>query len=76
VDGQNVLVDADGSGITQAHYTDNPGSWGGVVSQRRGGVSSFYVFDPSRNTRALMDVRGATLLPLLRAEYRNIHEEA
>ncbi|MBV9852084.1 MAG: hypothetical protein JO250_20655 [Armatimonadetes bacterium] len=58
-DGQNVLLDTDGSGNTQAHYTDSSGYWGGLVSQRRGSASSFFVFDPSANARALTDGQGA-----------------
>lgn|GEM_PF-3814585 len=52
-DGQNVLIESNSSGITQAHYTDNPGYWGGLTSQRRSGSSSFYGFDLSSNARVL-----------------------
>ena len=34
-DAQNVLLATDGGSVTQAHYTDFPGYWGGLVSQRR-----------------------------------------
>src|SRR5205085_848137 len=52
-DGQNVLQEADASYATAAQYTDFPGVWGGLSSQRRSGTSSFYGFDPQGNTRAL-----------------------
>jgi len=32
------------------HYTDYPGMWGGLASQRRGSVSSFYGFDSQGST--------------------------
>jgi len=39
-DEQNVLIETDGSGSTQAHYTDFPGYWGGLASHRRSGTAS------------------------------------
>ena len=57
-DAQNVLQETDGTGALQAQYTDNPGYWGGLVSQRRSGVSSFYSADMSQNIRLLTDVNG------------------
>jgi RHS repeat-associated protein len=44
---------------TQARYTDFPGRWGGLSSQRRGSVSSFYGVDPQANVRVLADSTGA-----------------
>jgi len=44
--------------LVQAHYTDFPGAWGGLVSMRQGGASRFFAFDPSQNTRALTDGSG------------------
>jgi hypothetical protein len=44
-DGLNALLETNASQVTQAHYTDNPGYWGGLVSQTRSGTSSFYGFD-------------------------------
>lgn len=54
-----MLLDTDGSGNTQAHYTDRPGTWGGLVSMRQGSASHFFAFDPSQNARALTDRSGA-----------------
>jgi hypothetical protein len=44
-DGDNVLLMADQDLVTEARFTDFPGFWGGLVSQRRSGVTSFYAFD-------------------------------
>ena len=44
--------------VTQAHYTDFPGVWGGLASERRSGVSSFYGFDQQSNTRILASING------------------
>ena len=57
-DGQNMLIEIDANLITQAHYTDSPGMWGGLASERRGSVSSFYGFDPQSNTRILVSIGG------------------
>ena len=57
-DGENVLIETDANLITQAHYTDFPGMWGGLASERRGGVSSFYGFDQQANTRILASING------------------
>ncbi len=57
-DGENVLIETDANLITQAHYTDFPGMWGGLNSVRRGGVSSFYGFDQQSNTRILASMNG------------------
>ncbi len=47
------------AGSTQAHYTDYPGYWGGLASERRGSTSSFYGFDPAMGTRVLSASSGA-----------------
>ena len=57
-DGDNVLIETDAGLVTQAHYTDFPGIWGGLASERRGGVSSFYGFDQQANTRILSSING------------------
>jgi RHS repeat-associated protein len=58
-DGENVLAELDGSLVTQAQYTQYPGEWGGLASQRRSGVSSFYSFDLQGSTRALVSAAAA-----------------
>jgi RHS repeat-associated protein len=58
-DGENVLAELDQNQVTQAQCTHSPGTWGGLVSQRRGGSSSFYGFDQSGSTRALLSPAAA-----------------
>jgi RHS repeat-associated protein len=58
-DDENVLLELDGSLVTQVRYTDFPGFWGGLASQRRSGVSNFYGFDLQANSRILVSVGGA-----------------
>ena len=58
-DGENVLIETDAGIVTQAHYTDFPGMWGGLTSERRGDVSSFYGFDQQSNARILVSPAGA-----------------
>jgi RHS repeat-associated protein len=53
------------NGITQAHYTDFPGRWGGLTSQRRSGTSSFYAFDLSSNARLLTSSSASQLATYL-----------
>ncbi len=57
-DGENVLIETDANLITQTHYTDFPGVWGGLESERRGGVSSFYGFYQQSNARILASING------------------
>ncbi|MDR3709287.1 MAG: RHS repeat-associated core domain-containing protein [Capsulimonadaceae bacterium] len=64
-DGQNVLAECDQAGATVARYVDSPGVWGGLTSVRRQGVSAYYSFDMSANTRQLTDSTGAVLAAYL-----------
>jgi hypothetical protein len=64
-DAQNVLLETNAAGVTQAHYTDRPGILGGLTSQNRSGASSFYGFDLSANTRLLTGPTGAQLATYL-----------
>ncbi len=41
-----------------AHYTDFPGAWGGLTSQRRGGASGYFGFDSQASTRILVSEAG------------------
>jgi YD repeat-containing protein len=56
-DQANVLTEKDQD--LAARYTDFPGVWGGLSSQRRGSVSSFYGVDQQANVRMLADSTGA-----------------
>ena len=58
-DGENVLIETDANLVTQTHYTDFPGVWVGLSSQRRCGVSGFYGFDQQSNSRILVSPSGA-----------------
>jgi RHS repeat-associated protein len=58
-DRENVLSELDANLATQAQYTQFPGIWGGLASQRRSGVSSYYGFDLAGSTRALVSGAGA-----------------
>lgn len=57
-DGLNVLQERNISNVRLAQYTDFPGSWGNLTSQRLGNVSSFYGFDSQGNSRVLVDING------------------
>ena len=57
-DEQNVLLETSTAGALQARNTDYPGYWGGLASQNRSGVSSFYLFDSQGTTRALTSLAG------------------
>ena len=55
VGSDNLLLETDASGATTAVYTNEPDVFGELVSQRRGGVTSYYHFDAQRSTRELTD---------------------
>ena len=55
-DEQNVLQERDVNLATMAQYTDWPGIWGGLVSQRRRAASGFYGFDSQSGTRVLVSI--------------------
>ncbi len=56
----NLLAELDDTLARLAQYTDYPGVWGGLSSQRRNSTSSYYAFDLSANTRALFNGAGIT----------------
>jgi len=60
-----VLLSTNTSMVTQVHYTDNPGYWGGLVSQNQSGVTSFYGYDGPGNTRILVSNAGSVLATYL-----------
>ncbi|MEX0715726.1 MAG: RHS repeat-associated core domain-containing protein [Planctomycetaceae bacterium] len=51
----NILLEKDEFGTTQATYTHEPGLYGNLISQRRGNDTSYYHFDSLGSTRALTD---------------------
>ena len=51
----NILQERDETGAVTAEYTTEPGLYGNLISQNRGGVESQYHFDPQGSTLALTD---------------------
>ena len=47
-DGQNILLETNASNIVQVVYTLQPMLYGNLISQWRGGIGSFYIFDGPR----------------------------
>jgi RHS repeat-associated protein len=56
---ENILLETDGSNVTQVVYTLEPAGYGNLVSQRRGSTTSFYLFDALGSTRKLTSSAGA-----------------
>ena len=59
-DGQNILLETNASNIIQVVYTLEPPIYGNLISQSRGGVDSFYLFDALGSTRQLTSITGTT----------------
>ncbi len=57
-DGQNILLETNASNIIQAVYTLDQLFYGDLISQSRGGIDSFYLFDSTDSTRQLSGVAG------------------
>jgi RHS repeat-associated protein len=57
-DGQNILLETDGSNIIQVVYTIEPVLYGNLISQRRSGTPSFYLFDALGSTTQLTNSTG------------------
>ena len=53
-----MLIKTEASLVTHAHYTDFPRVRGGLRSEKRGCVSSFYGFDQQSNARILASING------------------
>ena len=54
-DNQNIILETDELGLTEAEYTDAPRAFGEMVSQHRNSESTFYHFDLLGSTAALTD---------------------
>jgi RHS repeat-associated protein len=50
---QNILLETDGSNVTQVVYTLEPAGYGNLISQRRSSTTSYYLFDALGSTRKL-----------------------
>jgi RHS repeat-associated protein len=55
VENDSYLMETDENGATQAVYTNEPSQFGGLVSQRRDGQTSYYHDDALGSTRQLTD---------------------
>jgi RHS repeat-associated protein len=60
-DGENVLLETDGSAATQVSYTLEPAGYGNLISQRRGSDSSWHHFDALGSTDRLTDASESEL---------------
>ena len=58
-DGQQYLLETDGSNATQAVWTNEPDEYTNLVTQRRGGTTQYPHFDALGSTRHLTDVTEA-----------------
>jgi RHS repeat-associated protein len=58
-DGENILLETDGSNIIQVLYTLEPVFYGNLISQRRSGTTSFYLFDGVGSTAQLVGSTGS-----------------
>jgi RHS repeat-associated protein len=58
-DGQNILLETNASNIIQVVYTLQPDLYGDLVSQRRSGTTSFYLFDGLGSTTQLTSSTGS-----------------
>lgn len=54
-DGQAYLSELDANNITTVTYTNEPTTYGGLISQRRAGSTKFHLFDALGSTRQLID---------------------
>ena len=54
-----VMHETDGAGNTLVTYTHEPGAFGPLLSQNRGGVESYHHYDALGSTTMLTDDTGA-----------------
>ena len=54
-DGAKILAETNAADVTQAIHTSSPGVYGDLISQRRGGVTGYFLFDPLGSTDRLVD---------------------
>src|SRR5262249_14613824 len=71
-DWQSILLEADGSNIIQVVYTLEPIVYGTLISQRRSGTSSFYLFDGVGSTTQLASSSGSVTDSYLYDSFGNI----
>ena len=71
-DGQNILLETNGSNIIQVVYTLEPLLYGNLISQRRSGTTSFYLFDGLGSTTQLANSTGSVTDSYLYDSFGNI----
>ena len=71
-DGQNILLETNASNIIQVVYTLQPMLYGNLISQRRSGASSFYLFDGLGSTTQLANSAGTVTDGYLYDSFGNI----
>ena len=71
-DGQNILLETDASNIIQVVYTLQPMLYGNLISQRRSGTTSFYLFDGLGSTTQLANSTGSVTDSYLYDSFGNI----
>ena len=71
-DRQNILLETDGSNIIQVVYTLEPMVYGNLISQRRSGVTSFYLFDGLGSTTQLASNAGSVTDSYLYDSFGNV----
>jgi RHS repeat-associated protein len=58
-DGQNIFLETDVNNVIQVTYTLEPALYGDIISQRRSGITSFYLFDGLGSTTQLTNITGS-----------------
>ena len=71
-DGQNILLETDASSIIQVVYSLQPELYGNLISQRRSGATSFYLFDGLGSTVQLANSAGSVSDSYLYDSFGNI----
>jgi RHS repeat-associated protein len=71
-DGQNILLETNASNIIQVVYTLQPQLYGNLISQWRGGIASFYLFDGLGSTTQLANSIGTVTDSYLYDSFGNI----
>ena len=71
-DDQNYLQETDASDVTQVTYTNEPRTYGNLISQRRSSANHYYLFDALGSTRLLTDASEAVSESLLYDAWGNL----
>jgi RHS repeat-associated protein len=71
-DEQNIVLETDGSNIIQSVYSLEPVLFGNLVSQRRSGATSYYLFDALGSTRQLAGSAGSVTDTYLYDSWGNV----